>query len=256
MDKKNRTRNDFRQWLTGQTDVCSCSVIALLEFWPVKISAQTDHPLFVWPLLLLKTEHPSYVVSRRTTGEHTLSTKGFFSLTMRSFVGFFARVTLKGFTETGNRTWKASGTQRVRRTLLQNTDLIQNVQAKLKWNVNLVLCHIFSRFRAVKSVILRDDYLTEVLWLYARQAGNDLTSHADIFSSAWEARNGLNATAVASMRRTEALASVKFYQILSIFIFFIRLIILEDFIRLISYNGPCVRLGCSFFLASALNARQ
>ena len=58
-------------------------------------------------------------------------------------------------------------------------------------------------------------------------------------------------TAVASMRRTEALASVKFYQILSIFIFFIRLI-LEDFIRLISYNGPCVRLGCSFFLATAL----
>ena len=52
-------------------------------------------------------------------------------------------------------------------------------------------------------------------------------------------------TAVASMRR---LASVKFYQILSIFI---RLIILEDFIRLISYNGPCVRLGCSFFLATA-----
>ena len=59
-------------------------------------------------------------------------------------------------------------------------------------------------------------------------------------------------TAVASMRRTEALASVKFYQILSIFIFFIRLIILEDFIRLISYNGPCVRLGCSFFLATAV----
>ena len=59
-------------------------------------------------------------------------------------------------------------------------------------------------------------------------------------------------TTVASMRRTEALASVKFYQILSIFIFFIRLIILEDFIRLISYNGPCVRLGCSFFLATAL----
>ena len=60
--------------------------------------------------------------------------------------------------------------------------------------------------------------------------------------------------AVASMRRTEALASVKFYQILSIFIFFIRLIILEDFIRLISYNGPCVRLGCSFFLATALQS--
>ena len=59
-------------------------------------------------------------------------------------------------------------------------------------------------------------------------------------------------TAVASMRRTEALASVKFYQILSIFIFLIRLIILEDFIRLISYNGPCDRLGCSFFLATAL----
>ena len=55
------------------------------------------------------------------------------------------------------------------------------------------------------------------------------------------------------MRRTEALALVKFYQILSIFIFFIRLIILEDFIRLISYNGPCVRLGCSFFLATALS---
>ena len=54
------------------------------------------------------------------------------------------------------------------------------------------------------------------------------------------------------MRRTKALASLKFYQILSIFIFFIRLIILEDFIRLISYNGPCVRLGCSFFLATAL----
>ena len=54
------------------------------------------------------------------------------------------------------------------------------------------------------------------------------------------------------MRRTEALASVKFYQILSIFIFFITLTILEDFIRLISYSGPCVRLGCSFFLATAL----
>ena len=63
-----------------------------------------------------------------------------------------------------------------------------------------------------------------------------------------------SSTAVASMRRTEALASVKFYQILSIFIFFIRLIILEDFIRLISYNGPCVRLGCSFFLATALSS--
>ena len=36
------------------------------------------------------------------------------------------------------------------------------------------------------------------------------------------------------------------------FYFFIRLIILEDFIRLISYNGPCVHLGCSFFLATAL----
>ena len=58
------------------------------------------------------------------------------------------------------------------------------------------------------------------------------------------------------MRRTEALASVKFYQILSIFIFFIRLIILEDFIRLISYNGPCVRLGCSFFLATALKVAK
>ena len=57
------------------------------------------------------------------------------------------------------------------------------------------------------------------------------------------------------MRRTEALTSVKFYQILSIFIFFIRLIILEDFIRLISYNGPCVRLGCSFFLATALGVK-
>ena len=65
---------------------------------------------------------------------------------------------------------------------------------------------------------------------------------------------GDHSTAVASMRRTEALASVKFYQILSIFIFFIRLIILEDFIRLISYNGPCVRLGCSFFLGTALHS--
>ena len=68
----------------------------------------------------------------------------------------------------------------------------------------------------------------------------------------------MGSCAVASMRRTEArteaLASVKFYQILSIF-FFIRLIILEDFIRLISYNGPCVRLGCSFFLATALQLK-
>ena len=69
-------------------------------------------------------------------------------------------------------------------------------------------------------------------------------------------QDGAEDTAVASMRRTEALASVKFYQILSIFIFFIRLIILEDFIRLISYNGPCVRLGCSFFLATALEKIQ
>ena len=67
-------------------------------------------------------------------------------------------------------------------------------------------------------------------------SGNDLYTRHILFR------------AVASMRRT----SVKFYQILSIFIFFIRLIILEDFIRLISYNGPCVRLGCSFFLATAL----
>ena len=35
-----------------------------------------------------------------------------------------------------------------------------------------------------------------------------------------ENANFANSTAVASMRRTEALASVKFYQILSIFIFF------------------------------------
>ena len=40
------------------------------------------------------------------------------------------------------------------------------------------------------------------------------------------------------------------------FYFFIRLIILEDFIRLISYNGPCVRLGCSFFLATALECDE
>ena len=32
---------------------------------------------------------------------------------------------------------------------------------------------------------------------------------------------------------------VKFYHMLSIF-FFIRLIVLEDFIRLISYNVPCI----------------
>ena len=31
-----------------------------------------------------------------------------------------------------------------------------------------------------------------------------------------------------------------------------KILMLEDFIRLISYNGPCVRLGCSFFLATAL----
>ena len=68
--------------------------------------------------------------------------------------------------------------------------------------------------------------------------------------------NIIHFTAVASMRRTEALASAKFYQILSIFIFFIRLIILEDFIRLISYNELCVRLGCSFFLAKALHLQQ
>ena len=74
-----------------------------------------------------------------------------------------------------------------------------------------------------------------------------------IFNLQYECRReGNTDRAVASMRRTEALASVKFYQILSIFIFFIRLIILEDFIRLISHNGPCVRLGCSFFLATAL----
>ena len=53
------------------------------------------------------------------------------------------------------------------------------------------------------------------------------------------------------MRRTKALASVKFYQMLSIF-FFIRLIILEDFIRLIL---GVFRLGCSFSLATALNIR-
>ena len=71
----------------------------------------------------------------------------------------------------------------------------------------------------------------------------------------WRSIKPFESTAVASMRGTEALASVKFYQILSIFIFFMRLIILEDFIRLISYNGPCVRLGCSFFLATALERR-
>ena len=71
----------------------------------------------------------------------------------------------------------------------------------------------------------------------------------------WKIEGGLS---VAEHRRSQyeanrgTPASVKFYQILSIFIFFIRLIILEDFIRLISYNGPCVRLGCSFFLATAL----
>ena len=83
-----------------------------------------------------------------------------------------------------------------------------------------------------------------------RKAASESTSFCNLPREYFLAADS---TVVASMRRTEALASVKFYQILSIFIFFIRLIILEDFIRLISYNGPCVRLGCSFFLATALD---
>ena len=82
-----------------------------------------------------------------------------------------------------------------------------------------------------------------------RKAASESTSFCNLPREYFLAADS---TVIASMRRTEALASVKFYQILSIFIFFIRLIILEDFIRLISYNGPCVRLGCSFFLATAL----
>ena len=83
------------------------------------------------------------------------------------------------------------------------------------------------------------DSIYVVFWMNSQRDPRNAMSH--------------HPTAVASMRRTEALASVTFYQILSIFIFFIRLIILEDFIRLILYNGPCVRLGCSFFLATALH---
>lgn len=38
---------------------------------------------------------------------------------------------------------------------IKNTDFSQNVQAKVKQNVNLVICQV-----VFKSVILRDDYLT------------------------------------------------------------------------------------------------
>ena len=58
--------------------------------------------------------------------------------------------------------------------------------------------------------------------------------------------------AVASMRRTEALASVKFYQMLSIFFF------LFSFSRLrrSCYPLGVFRLGCSFFLATALPVEE
>ena len=34
------------------------------------VEAQADHPLFVWPLLLVKSEHRSFVLNRRNTDEH------------------------------------------------------------------------------------------------------------------------------------------------------------------------------------------
>ena len=34
------------------------------------VEAQVDHPLLVWPLLLLKSEHRSFVLNRRNTDEH------------------------------------------------------------------------------------------------------------------------------------------------------------------------------------------
>ena len=75
------------------------------------------------PLLSLKSEHQAFVLIRRNTDEH--------------YGGY---------------------------NLFQNTDLSLDVQEKFKQNVDfVVICHIFSHSRAVKSVILQDDYLTSGL---------------------------------------------------------------------------------------------
>ena len=38
--------------------------------WEDCLPPQVEHPLFVWPLLLLKFEHQSFRLNRRKTDEH------------------------------------------------------------------------------------------------------------------------------------------------------------------------------------------
>ena len=40
----------------------------------VLLTAQEDHPLFVWQLLLLKSEHLFFLLNRRNTDKHYSST--------------------------------------------------------------------------------------------------------------------------------------------------------------------------------------
>ena len=109
--------------------------------------AWADHPLFVRPLLLVKSEHRSFAVNR------------------------------------DNRTlW------RLQFTPYTNTDLNLNDQAKLKLNVDLVICHVFLPSQAAYRVILIDNYLnlkttfnilrlswvSVYLWLWATWRGVDV----------------------------------------------------------------------------------
>ena len=112
--------------------------------------------------------------------------------------------------------------------------------------ISVVLTSVFKNASTTRSLS----------WIMRRSSSLNWEGLKEIWMFGIPSLSNVATTAVASMRPTEALASVKFYQILSIFIFFIRLIILEDFIRLISYNGACVRLGCSFLLATALATQE
>ena len=84
-----------------------------------------DHPLFVCPLLLLKSEHQAFVLIRRNTDEHY----GGYNLFQNTDLNRNVQVKFK-----------------------QNVDLV-------------VICHIFFTFPSSLKSYLQDDYLTSGLEL-------------------------------------------------------------------------------------------
>ena len=121
----------------------------------------------------------------------------------------------------------------LRPTVFFRPKTISNV-AITKTNSAIIAFFLFSSFLPPRSFFFFFPF-PSLLWFWSLSSPRNLPFHA--FSLNWlqisvgwfseksagylsEWKTKCLSTAVASMRRTEALASVKFYQILSIFIFF------------------------------------